>query len=460
MSSSSPASTTDVVIDGLTIKKLSTAAAAPPSVAVHSKTSRAGLDETERVRLFRSATQRSTQGIFKPLPIAITDPRQLTDYSSMDTLIKTARDHCKIYDMADVFTIVFPDPASPGSLIQENGSVKTRNLFTDYATISVPEVAASNAFYHAYTTDNVDQLHTNLQWTYYYFSNNIENDLSHRLQQKYDHFTSLQQGGPLLFILLLQDLLLSTESSLKGLQDQLKLYRIDKIAGENIKTVSTIVLSIANRIWYSNKQNFPSGFIDTIIKLYQSSSVLSFNEQFRTIANTRASEQAAAKIASQTGASIPPSTINNDLTSVQLLTGMADQFYDQYQQDGSWNLSVKTKPFPHTDSQGRVNATPLVCFNCNGPHHVRDCPKPLDKETVTQNRQIHRKERKNSSRPDKTNPSTFQWLATISMERLNKPMGHSILLREQRKCSSILDAYFHGPIYQFDRHYYHSCNPR
>ena len=105
-------------------------------------------------------------------------------------------------------------------------------------------------------------------------TNNIETDLSHRLQQKYDRFTPLQQGVPLLFILLLQDLLLSTESSLKGLYEQLRVYHIDKVSGENIKTVSTIVLSIANRIWYSNKQNFPSGFIDTVIKLYQTSSVL------------------------------------------------------------------------------------------------------------------------------------------------------------------------------------------
>jgi hypothetical protein len=54
----------------------------------------------------------------------------------------------------------------------------------------------------------------------------------------------MQQGGTLLFTLLMRQLLFTTEAAVKNLAEQMKNYKINKVPGEDI-------LSASRRIWYS-----------------------------------------------------------------------------------------------------------------------------------------------------------------------------------------------------------------
>jgi hypothetical protein len=132
------------------------------------------------------------------------------------------------YDILDVFNIVYPNQ---NDLKQESGEVVTTHLLEGYASISVAEVASSNHWFHEWTDDDKDQFHTNLNWSYHVLKNNIDPALMARLQSKYDHFTTLEQGGPLLFILLMNELLFTNESAIRTLKDQIEKYKISKVAG-------------------------------------------------------------------------------------------------------------------------------------------------------------------------------------------------------------------------------------
>ena len=144
------------------------------------------------------------------------------------------------YDILDVFNIVYPNQ---NDLKQESGEVVTTHLLEGYASISVAEVASSNHWFHEWTDDDKDQFHTNLNWSYHVLKNNIDPVLMARLQSKYDHFTTLEQGGPLLFILLMNELLFTNESAIRTLKDQIEKCKISKVAGEDIRKITSIVLS-------------------------------------------------------------------------------------------------------------------------------------------------------------------------------------------------------------------------
>jgi hypothetical protein len=94
----------------------------------------------------------------------------------------------------------------------------------------------------------------------------------------------------LLFVLLLQDLLHVAESAADDLHTQLKRLQIDSIPGENVKTVSAVISSVARRIWFTLGGELPKDFVDSVLKVYQTSSVRALNVQFDKITAERNTE--------------------------------------------------------------------------------------------------------------------------------------------------------------------------
>jgi hypothetical protein len=177
------------------------------------------------------------------------------------------------------------------------------------------------------------------------------------------------------------------------LKDQIQKYKINKVPREDIKKISSVILSVAKRIWYSKGKSFPENFVDTIISLLQTSSVPPFNEQYKTIALTRASDKAQERVAVTSGAAAPVSTYQNNLATVELLLTMAATFYDGYTRDNTWNTYVKTKSAapastPQSNTKPAAALVTGTCFNCGSKDHMLpDCPKPTDDKRIAANKQ-------------------------------------------------------------------------
>ena len=407
---------------GFAINIINTANTAFEGSHVHSKKERANLDAHQRSLLFEQATTKLPNGVkFVPLPATINDPKQLSTFSSVDSTIQVFVERLQAFDLRDVFYLLTvldmnnhkaeeeEDPNNPGVK-----RLKMIDLLTDYANVSVAQVATSNQFYHLWTDNAVDQMHTNLNWSYYLLKNNIDPLLMSRLQPKYDAFPVSQRGGPLLFALLMAELLYTNESAVQTLKDQIEKYKINKVPGEDIKKISSVILSVAKRIWYSKGECFPENFVDTIISLLQTSSVPSFNEQYKTIALTRASDKAKERVAVTSGAAAPTGTYQNDLATVERLLNMAATFYDGYTRDGTWNTHVKTKHVQpvqssSTDAKPAAALVTGTCFNCGSKDHMLpDCPKPTDSRRISANKQKYmdaKKQAKANHRGPSTTPA-------------------------------------------------------
>jgi hypothetical protein len=403
---STAATTTSLSIGGLSVQVRATANATVDRIAVHSKTARANMSENDRVKLFNSATQRMPSGHFTALPLEISDPKQLTEFHNIDSTIQSFRETCQNHDFLDVFSIVTPT-SSGGLLTDASGArVITADLLQEYTSISIAAVAQSNRWYHEFTDNTTDQFHTNLQWSYHFLKNNIDPGLLSSLQQSHDKFDPKERGGPLLFALLMQELLFTSESSVIALKEQLRSYKINTVAGENIKFVSAVILSVCRRIWYSKAKRFPDRFVDSILSVYQTTSVPDFNAHFNDLSRQRTSNLATIRVAALSGiAPVASSTtvpLNNDLQTVEYLLSLAQTLYDTYFANGTWNRHVKQTISPDAAALSAGSFTP-TCFNCGANHSVSTCPKPKDDARITAARQSYfdnkRKARNSPAKP-------------------------------------------------------------
>jgi hypothetical protein len=365
---------------------------------IHTKGQRMAASAFDKSNIFTFAVGKLPHGQkFTTLPVKLDDPKQLGTFHAVDSTIKVFTERLIAYDMDDVFNLVKPiDVSNVPTLTEAAGTVVTTNLIEQYSNIRVADVALSNRFYHTWTDDAVCQFHTNLNWSYHALKQNIDPTLMSRLQPKYDAFPSEERGGPLLFILLMNELMFTTESAIKELREQVEKYKINKVPGEDIKKVAGVLLAVSKRIWYSKHLSFPEGYVDTIITILQSSSVPSFNEQFRNVALRRASELATARIQTSQGQDPSPVFHDNTLSTIEMLLNMATTFYDQYTRDGMWAKYVKTKvlsdPEVAAPAANTTQATPSTdtCFNCGSDQHMLpDCPKEIDEARVASNRRAH-----------------------------------------------------------------------
>ena len=370
--------------------------------ALHKKATRGKLNASDLTTLFVTATKPFKNGLrFRALPMEMTDPKQLSEFHNVDSVVRAFESNAKLFDYADVFNIVFPIQGSTtGDLeeeVDENGTTitKTRDLFRFYTQLTPSEVAKSCQWYHEYTDDGQDRLHENLMWSFHSLENNTDPSFFHALNQIYQKYDEVQRGGPLLFVLVMNELLFTNESSISALAKQIKDYKINKIPGENIKNIASIMLSVSRRIWYSKKKKFPERYVEELLNALQTTSVPPFNAQFDTFARQRTSEQAASTVLrldpnSPGLGKMTTQTIDDSLTTVEFLLNVARQLYDRYVQDGIWSKHVKSG----TSSRALVNQdADVVCWNCGAKHHLDDCPKPRDDAKIEKSKVDYKKKK-------------------------------------------------------------------
>jgi hypothetical protein len=124
----------------------------------------------------------------------------------------------------------------------------------------------------------------------------------------------------------------------------LKKFRIDAVPDENTKFVSATLMSISRRIWYSKDHSFPSEFLNTILKLYQTSIVPEFNAHFSSLTTDCRKEFADRRVAFLTSTTVTTlSAFLEIFIIIQRICDGANIVYEQLVRDGLWNAVVKTK---------------------------------------------------------------------------------------------------------------------
>jgi len=126
--------------------------------------------------------------------------------------------------MNDDFTIV---------LLGADGKIVTgsKDLFPNYLNLSEDKVAASNKWYQTWAA--AETYRQNLKLTYEFMLNYTADRLWEKCLETYDTYSPEEQGGTLLFIIMMKKLVSATEAAVSYLQTTLEKMKLTDYEGEN-----------------------------------------------------------------------------------------------------------------------------------------------------------------------------------------------------------------------------------
>jgi hypothetical protein len=171
--------------------------AQPASVALYTKASRAKLDIKEKTDLFERATAKKLQTKFTMMNLKLDDPDKLDDTYNLSSAIDQMKENHLKYDLHDVFNVLIIDPKDPTNVL------KQVDLYTDYGSVTVDDVAKSNCFYSTMVRDPLNAINKNLKLTKTYLANNTADNLVLKINETYLSYPETDRGGPLFFKLLM-----------------------------------------------------------------------------------------------------------------------------------------------------------------------------------------------------------------------------------------------------------------
>ena len=141
------------------------------------------MDAEKRVAFTNAVTKYifTKNGKLSLFPLGSDAMMSLQDIQNLNVQLETIQRHVFLYDIDDVFNIVTPVDLTMNAL---TGQV--RNLFVDYQTLHVTQVANSNAWWNRYAKD--DYVRENMMYGSTLLKNDMPDDLWNRCSDDYDVF--------------------------------------------------------------------------------------------------------------------------------------------------------------------------------------------------------------------------------------------------------------------------------
>jgi hypothetical protein len=250
------------------------------SKPLYSKEARAQLSQEKKNELMERAMRCHLEKFTLVTEYDATDPEKLDGTYNLAMLIAHTRSHHLQYDMDNVFDVVLLDD-------DEKTPIKTLNLYTEYPSLTIEQVAKSNKWYATIPkTDKYPWFRENLLLTEKYMGNAIDPTLLSKCMEDYETYADANRGGPLLFAIMIGHLQSNTTSNVDYLRKLIADMRIDSIDGEDVGKVVSLLRSAIKRLTHvkdpvTGQNSLPPDLPLTVVKLLQTTSVDSFNQYFR-----------------------------------------------------------------------------------------------------------------------------------------------------------------------------------
>jgi hypothetical protein len=150
----------------------------------------------------------------------------IADIYSLETLMNRVRRHFEEYDLLLEFDILSPKVDSAG--IPEKDVVKgSADFFQYWSNLTCADVALHTRFLKLYVSNPC--VNSNLLLTQKFLIENMEDDLLAKCWETYEKYLPEEQGGPLLFLTMLNLLTASNEFFAKERERKTRLPCIDDI---------------------------------------------------------------------------------------------------------------------------------------------------------------------------------------------------------------------------------------
>ena len=306
-----------------------------------------------------------------------------------------------------------PDRRAPGYLANSelvkdttSGALHYSDLFTNYGDVSISQVASSTHWWKAYgkykkkdcstsppaeTEHGFDQ---EMILSYAIIVNHMGDQLKDSCLRSYNTFPIEQRGGPLLFKIMMDQLMSGSETALAALVATVKKYNIATDAADGARQAIKVLTAASSaaaamRPVGSGVDPYPSGWVETNIKVLGTTSVEEFNGSMKRLLQD-AEHNRKLKVTS---------IVTNDEAGLRAVFEFATTTLTDLISSGQWASSTASND-KASSFTARTDAK--RCFNCDKVGcHPKKCDKPLGEERIKANREKFEQEKKKKRKKNK-----------------------------------------------------------
>jgi hypothetical protein len=247
---------------------------------LHNMQNRDGMLWDKLAELFVKAT-RVQHMKYDLISLLIDDQDKLDDTYNLEKSIERTRQAMGNYDYDNVFNIVEQDK-TPGS--SENLVLtKTCDLFKDSLIMTIDEVAWSNKWYRTWTAEI--WFEQSLKLSFDFLENHCSEELWDKTMDKCYHYSEVEKGGTLFFVIVMSKLLPNTEEASDALTKRIRDFKISNLQGENVDKITSLLGRAVNRLSQINR--VPQNIFRNMLQIMQTTSVPKFNNTFELMEMSR-----------------------------------------------------------------------------------------------------------------------------------------------------------------------------
>ena len=365
-----------VTIGGRRIQVVDTNVAPENQGPMYKQEDRDTLSSEQKNTLFKDAV-RGISVKYDFTAVDLTSEKRLEEIHLLSVLINKTRSAHVQYDLHDVFLIVFP--ANNTARLEQKDPV---DLYTHYEEVSVEQVASSCQWYRSYTVK--DYWRDNLTLTYHQLENSMATRLFNKCYEKYETYPENQRGGPLLFIIMMKQLVSNSEEAVSHLKKLISTMKISEVQGEDVSKVISLLRGANKHLRFINK--VPEDFGKQILKILQTSSVTEFNEYWDRYATM---VRQAKSVAMYHGQTVDEAESYN----VDMLLDLAQEYYNDLKAAGTWFVPRGTKTSAFQGEVAPTTTRKAICWNCGEEGHpYPHCPRPLNEQRIADSKAKHRQQ--------------------------------------------------------------------
>jgi hypothetical protein len=185
-----------------------------------------------------------------------------------------------------------------------------------------------------------------------------------------------ERVGPLFFILMINELLATTEDAAKVLEERIRKFDLQTI--ENVKKAKQLLLSGIH--FLEQVSRLPSDIVLILIKVFQTSSVDEFNNMFAHLENGCDIDQ----MLMQGNRHLVPSSTYSYRDIILLAVNKHQLLCTK----GTWNGVLMTgTDSAFVQNQSWTRTTP-VCWTCGGQHTLVECGKERNSARIEEGKQL------------------------------------------------------------------------
>ena len=228
---------------------------------------------------------------FKENESSLKDVLKLEESQGLDESIRHLRTFLETYDLLPLFTIVLPTDQKLRVCtlkLHNDGKSITYDLLPDYHTVTPKIVGLSTAWFNKYgyfmdNQNNKQTLGRDMSWSLLHFKQHVQASLHTDIDLRLQQHPAIERGGPLYFVLLMDELVLSNEQSCEALVSLVQSYNIAINGKDDLIAVIKLLRSATKSIMAMRQgcTHLPDLYVKHMLTVLQTSSILEFTHRIK-----------------------------------------------------------------------------------------------------------------------------------------------------------------------------------